>query len=376
LILVCGAACRAAPAAEAVRQPDAQRGRAAVNHGGLNPPLWSAAAYANAWKQWGLRAKPKDYARAFQTRYGLVADPEGKHGLPLGMAQSQGLLGKGIVNTCLLCHAGAIAGRTYIGLGNASLELQGLFDELYAADEMHFRFPFRFSNVRGTIDPVSPLAFMMGFRDPDLNLRQRLVKLDMAQDVCSKPPAWWLLKRKKTRDWTGVIAANSTRVDLVNLLSPLNSGAHVKGHHPDFVDIHAFLLGIRSPAYPFPVDRRLAARGRTVFARQCARCHGSYGPHPTYPNRIVPLKAIGTDPVLALAITEKNEAYLNQTWLAGELGPDGKPYRITNHAGYQAPPLDGIWATAPYFHNGSVPTAGRRRGPAPAAWPPGAGFPG
>jgi hypothetical protein len=23
--------------------------------------------------------------------------------------------------------------------------------------------------------------------------------------------------------------------------------------------------------------------------------------------------------------------------------------------GYQAPPLDGIWATAPYLHNGSVP---------------------
>ncbi len=25
-------------------------------------------------------------------------------------------------------------------------------------------------------------------------------------------------------------------------------------------------------------------------------------------------------------------------------------------SGYVAPPLDGIWATAPYFHNGSVPT--------------------
>ena len=24
--------------------------------------------------------------------------------------------------------------------------------------------------------------------------------------------------------------------------------------------------------------------------------------------------------------------------------------------GYQAPPLDGVWATAPYFHNASVPT--------------------
>ncbi len=25
-------------------------------------------------------------------------------------------------------------------------------------------------------------------------------------------------------------------------------------------------------------------------------------------------------------------------------------------AGYIAPPLDGVWASAPYFHNGSVPT--------------------
>src|SRR5262249_7538106 len=33
---------------------------------------------------------------------------------------------------------------------------------------------------------------------------------------------------------------------------------------------------------------------------------------------------------------------------------DGYPARQTK--GYQAPPLDGIWATAPYFHNGSVPT--------------------
>src|SRR5690606_34085366 len=24
--------------------------------------------------------------------------------------------------------------------------------------------------------------------------------------------------------------------------------------------------------------------------------------------------------------------------------------------GYVAPPLDGVWASAPYFHNGSVPT--------------------
>ena len=29
---------------------------------------------------------------------------------------------------------------------------------------------------------------------------------------------------------------------------------------------------------------------------------------------------------------------------------------MSDTRGYQAPPLDGVWATAPYFHNGSAPT--------------------
>jgi hypothetical protein len=42
--------------------------------------------------------------------------------------------------------------------------------------------------------------------------------------------------------------------------------------------------------------------------------------------------------------------------VARETGPDGKPFHVTDTRGYQAPPLDGVWATAPYFHNGSAPT--------------------
>jgi hypothetical protein len=29
---------------------------------------------------------------------------------------------------------------------------------------------------------------------------------------------------------------------------------------------------------------------------------------------------------------------------------------VSQPAGYVAPPLDGVWASGPYFHNGSVPT--------------------
>jgi hypothetical protein len=34
----------------------------------------------------------------------------------------------------------------------------------------------------------------------------------------------------------------------------------------------------------------------------------------------------------------------------------GETSRLEPQLGYVAPPLDGIWATAPYLHNGSVPT--------------------
>ena len=44
--------------------------------------------------------------------------------------------------------------------------------------------------------------------------------------------------------------------------------------------------------------------------------------------------------------------WYNKSWFA-----QSKPRSwFEPERGYVAPPLDGIWATAPYFHNGSVPT--------------------
>jgi mono/diheme cytochrome c family protein len=321
----------------------------------LNPALWSREAYENAWKQWGIAEKPADYGSAFRQRYGLYPAPYDNRGLPLGLMEANGFLRKGIINNCLLCHAGSIAGRTYIGLGNASLDFQSLLEDLSAADHLHFKLPFQFSYVRGTIDPASPVAFLMRFRDAELNL-QKPIELAYSKDVCSDHPSWWLIKKKKTRDWTGGIDARSTRIDLVNLLSPFHSGEHIKKQEAVFADILAFLHSIETPKYPFAVDTRIAEEGRTVFNQHCSRCHGTYGPDGKYPNRIVDLAKIGTDPVLAETVSGKNLEYFNKSWLAQQVGPDGQRYQLTDHHGYQAPPLDGIWATAPYFHNGSVPT--------------------
>jgi mono/diheme cytochrome c family protein len=209
--------------------------------------------------------------------------------------------------------------------------------------------------ARGTVDPVSALTFLMEFRDADLNVRKP-TRLGYSQGVTSDPPAWWQIKKKKTRDWTGNIDARSTRIDMVNLLSPVNSAAYIKKHEAAFADISAFLLTVEAPRYPFPIDTTLAGHGRELFGQHCAKCHGTYGTNWTYPNKIVPLDTLGTDRTLAESLTPQLADHFNRSWFAQEKGPDGQVFRVTESDGYQAPPLDGVWATAPYFHNASVPT--------------------
>jgi cytochrome c2 len=302
-----------------------------------------------------ISPKPANYAEAFIERYGLHPAPFENKGLPMGLLAAQGLRGKGIVNNCLLCHAGRVAGQTIIGLGNAAVDIQALFEELSIADGFKPNFPFQFSYVRGTVDPVNPLTYLLRFRDAELEVHKP-TNLTFSRDLCSDPPAWWLLKRKKTRDWTDGINARSTRVDMVSLFTPLNSGSYIKKQEGAFADISAYLLTIEAPKYPFPIDLAKAAKGREIFKHTCVRCHGSYGPTGSYPNKIVPLEEIGTDTTLANSLTPELAERLNASWLAQETGPDGKPYRIEEPKGYQAPPLDGVWATAPYFHNSSAPT--------------------
>src|SRR5262249_24325369 len=62
---------------------------------------------------------------------------------------------------------------------------------------------------------------------------------------------------------------------------------------------------------------------------------------------------IGTDPNRYEGLSQAFGDYYNKSWFGHE--KPGTEYQAQRTAGYQAPPLDGIWATAPYLHNGSVP---------------------
>jgi hypothetical protein len=100
------------------------------------------------------------------------------------------------------------------------------------------------------------------------------------------------------------------------------------------------------------VDDERAEAGNAIFTKHCQRCHGSYGSTPAYPNLLVSAAEVGTDPNLAMESDQYAAPY--RKWFAESFY--GEHSRLEASAGYVAPPLDGIWATAPYFHNGSVPT--------------------
>jgi mono/diheme cytochrome c family protein len=334
----------------------AERGRIALTTGSLLPPAWSLESVARARPLIGPDAPdpgadPDGYARAFMGRYGLHPAPYPNDGLPMGLRRARARDGArvGLHIDCLVCHGGAIGGTSYVGLGNTQLDLEALLKDLTRADG---RIPpvslFTINSTRGTNNAGMIDVALLTLRNPDLSWRglplwtgANLPELDT--------PAWWLLKKKRTKYYDGRTPADAVRSNMQFLLGDF-SRAEFEAAEPTFRDVDAYLRSIEPPAYPFAIDAERAARGQAVFADHCARCHGTYGDDPTYPNKIVPLDVIGTDPARLRGLSDRFVAHYNASWF-------GEVHKVSEVAeGYQAPPLDGVWATAPYLHNGSVPT--------------------
>jgi len=354
-IALVAATTAASAGAPSATEPSAERGQKALVARNFVPATWSIAAYENLWKQWGDGRKepPADYDRAVREHYGLHAAPFASGRYPMGLREAKGLLGKGLATDCMLCHGGSVLGKSYLGLGNSTLDIQALFEDLNAGSGIAHRLPFTFCNVRGTSEAAGFAVYLLSFREPDLSLRFKRQPFELDDSVCEDTPAWWLLKKKKTMYLTASNDARSVRSIMQFMLNPLNGRSTFEKEEPTFADIRAYLLTLEPPRYPLPIDEAKAARGETLFLENCTRCHGKYGKDWSYPNRIVPIDVVGTDPERLQGVPRAVGAFYNESWFAQEAGGG---YKAMEAKGYQAPPLDGVWATAPYFHNGSAPT--------------------
>jgi mono/diheme cytochrome c family protein len=342
------------------KTPSAERGYELLTTKAFVPAIWSRSSYESAWKSWGLKEKPSDYEAALRERYGLHAAPYPNDGLPMGLRSTPWLgIAKGVTADCMMCHGGSILGKSYIGLGNASLEIEGLFTELAGlrSDKNELRpILFPFTNVRGTVEAGAMAVYLFSIRNPDLTLRTKPLDLGLRADMCEDTPPWWHVKKKTRLYYNGSNDARSVRTLMQFTLSPFYLPAMIKSNEAAFQDIQAYLKTITPPKYPGHIDASLAKKGEVIFSQNCSKCHGTYGENWTYPNKLIDLDEIGTDSTRALGIDDRAKEHYDKTWFAQETDSEGRKLVTSNQHGYVAQPLDGIWATAPYLHNGSVPT--------------------
>jgi mono/diheme cytochrome c family protein len=122
---------------------------------------------------------------------------------------------------------------------------------------------------------------------------------------------------------------------------------------PQLTAVIRWLRDFTPPPFPGAIDRPLAAAGRDVYARACASCHGSYDASldrpwlQSFPNWA---GDVGTD-------RSRVEAFTPALADAAKATLYGRKYLDAASTGKTAAPLlSGLWASAPYFVNGSVPT--------------------
>ncbi len=277
-----------------------------------------------------------------------------------------------VTSNCLACHAAELDGELVIGLGNEFLDFTadpmenvenlGLYVRPGAetkawekwAERVAAMAPYMITDTVG-VNPANNLTLaLLAHRDAEtLGWSETpLLEPPPEKPLPVSVPPWWRMQKKHAMFYDAQGRGDHARYMM--LISTVCTDTVEEAEEIDayFPDIRAYIASLRAPAYPYAVDQDLAASGQDVFLTHCARCHGTYGDDWTYPNLLVALEEVGTDPELARRSYDDSERFF--AWFANSFY--GELAEAAPGPGYVAPPLDGVWATAPYLHNGSVPS--------------------
>ncbi len=351
--------------------------------GGVLPPYWVFKALPSVCPE----KLPGGYASL-----GMLYEPG--HDLPIGVSRRRRLGIEQVGLNCAVCHTGTVratpASQASIvaGMPAHQLDIQRLFEFILDCS----------LDDRMTADSVIAKADESGGRMgwlEKLLYRQTVIARVKAQTVSLRNrigpllaggvPRWgpgrvdtfnpyksiqfnWQLAQlphdeligasdfpslwnQKPRDgmhlhWDG----NNTSVDERNLSASLGAGVTpVTVDHASLARIHDYIWTLPPPKYPFAIDTAGSGRGQLIFNEQCAECHSFTGKKT---GTVEEIGAIGTDPFRLNSYTLLFAT--SQASLYPESEYRFKQFRKTN--GYANQPLDGVWARAPYLHNGSIPS--------------------
>jgi len=219
--------------------------------------------------------------------------------------------------------------------------------------------------------------------------------------IADKPvrfPFIWNMQYQDYTQWGATsVNGNSNQALLRNTAECLGVGAQFRpvpnSSMPDGFDylavnsmnisgllaLEGYINKMGAPKWPWSVNNSLTAQGANIFTANCASCHGKTAGEPRPPSTTTwatPAVNVGTDSWYfnSLARTA-SPGVLNSIFPAvGPLGIISKTVTqkilqqyqpsitfiaSTNSVGvgkYESRVMEGIWAVAPYLHNGSVPT--------------------
>jgi hypothetical protein len=343
----------------------AQRGYNHLRNDEYLPPDFDNDVFADLWTVWpeperseASQADPSTRRKLTFSYYGLMPAPEDRDGKQTALGYVGDEKGNWSMN-CLACHGGKVAGKVIPGLPNTHIALQTLAEDVRTVkirqgktlshlDLGSLQTPL--GTTVGTTNAVVFGIILGAYRRPDMTVDLTRKLPHMVHHDVDAPPFWNV--RKKRSLYADGFSPKTARPLMQFIMLPRVSPKDLEDWEPDFEEILAWIESLEPPKFPFEVDPELARQGRTVFNQNCAKCHGTYGPDGEYQQQTIPIDEIGTDPVRLRALTPEHRQWMKNGWLSDY----GKNPVETNPVGYVAPPLDGIWATAPYFHNGSVPT--------------------
>jgi mono/diheme cytochrome c family protein len=309
------------------------------------PESFQQASDQKSSKRWetlrafGISPRPNDRDKPLQ----YVKTPDGRW-----------------VMNCFACHGGSTYGVPFPGAPNTTYALESLTEQVRRI-KLKKKLPLAHMDIGsiamplgttiGTSNAVMFGVALMNYRDRDLNIFPLRPPPSMAHHDMDAP-AWWQFQRK-THMYADGFAEKGHKGLMQFMLVKQNGPEQFRAWERDFKNVYAFLSEVKPPRYPLAIDAVAADRGRMVFRENCTQCHGSYEPTDRqYPELNVDIDDVGTDPLRFTSLTPLHRKNYGNSWFTDY----GRQQTFERPAGYTAPPLDGIWVTAPYFHNGSVPT--------------------
>jgi len=360
----------------------------------------SSTQYNLLWLRWGMLFRPTDFDQLVAERYGTPLsaqrnpyplageDPNLTNGgsgqLPTALTQTHNADGTWSGNigiTCSICHSGQVGtAADGPGLGplfgnNGLADVNLLLTEFGGANNGFAVMSLNRARGSGNITNFQLFGLLTIF-DPATTVPAMVLNPDLwisGTTGSEDPPNWWNLGHRPTKFYDAGMSSDSTRIELSWDMPGAATPQYQEGY--DWINAHDYaantwMLGLHSPAYPLPINTKLAKQGAVLFHTldlwaperhnavqrpdggngSCASCHGAYARRyvndPSYlaspmltgiAANVSPIEIINTDPARMTANSAAVEQAAEVSYFT-YYGQDGCAEKY-NLIGYLQQPL-------------------------------------